>query len=133
MIRHIYQYELDFACTSASGTLSTLAKEKLNMSKLTKTMIASALAVAVAGPAAADEPYFFETFVSDKALKVKISGGNCKTTKFDFATSMLVLTNEIEVEEGFEDLFDFEQAGFWGLEGFTWAEVDSDVFGIYTT
>jgi hypothetical protein len=135
MIRHIYQYELDFACTSASGILYTLAKEKLNMSKFTNTLIASTLAVAVAGPASADVDFggylFADAFVSNKTLKVKVNPSNCKTTKFDFATSTLKLTNEIEGEG--KDLFEFEEAGFWELEGFTWTDLDPDLAGIYTT
>jgi hypothetical protein len=137
MIRHIYQYELDFACTSASGILYTLAKEKLNMSKFTNTLIASTLAVAVAGPASADVDFggylFADAFVSNKTLKVKVNPSNCKTTKFDFATSTLKLTNEIADGDGFKDLFEFEEAGFWELEGFTWTDLDPDLAGIYTT
>jgi hypothetical protein len=119
--------------------LYTLAKEKLNMSKFTKTLIASTLAVAVAGPASADIDYFFaEAFVSDKVLKVKVNPSSCKTTKFDFATSTLKLTNGLFDNSGTdpvldEDLFDFEEAGFWELEGFTWTALDPDLAGIYTT
>ena len=129
MIYHIYQYELDFACTSASGNLYTLAKEKLNMSKFTKAIIASALAVAVSGPAAADLP-FYDVYISDKPLKVNISGGNCKNTKVDFATSTLELFNEIDE---IDELTEVHGAGFWELFGFPWAEVDTDIGGLFTT
>jgi hypothetical protein len=121
MIRHIYQYELDFACTSASGILYTLAKEKLNMSKFTKPMIASVLAVAVAGPAAAavDDN---GTFVTTKATKAQVSPSNCKNTKFEFPAATL----EFYSDEGTED--GFANSGTYDLTGFTWAFA-TDLYG----
>lgn len=103
------------------------------MNTFTNTLIASTLAVAVVGPASADV-LFLDVFISDKVLKVDVKPSSCKNTKLDFATSTLVLTNEIaDGEGGFEDLFELEEAGFWELEGFTWVEVESDLGGIYTT
>jgi hypothetical protein len=114
--------------------LYTLAKEKLNMSKFTNTLIASTLAVAVAGPVSADDILFTDTFISDKKLTVKVNAANCKNTKFDFATSKLVLTNGIfDGEVLVDDLFELEEAGFWTLEGFTWTDLEPDLGGIYTT
>jgi hypothetical protein len=101
------------------------------MSKFTETLIASVLAVAVAGPAAADVD-FADTFVSNKPLKVKITGGNCKTTKFDFATSTLGLGEEIDFDEGLLRSV-FPGSGYYELSGFTWAVGPVDMVGNYVT
>ena len=107
MIRHIYQYELDFACTSASGTLYTLAKEKLNMSTFTKTLIASAMAVAVAGPAAADVPDGPSSRYVDANATVKITPSGCKNFKEEFNAVV----------------------GFGGIDDFGWVYVNGVLAG----
>lgn len=108
MIYHIYQYELDFACTSASGNLYTLAKEKLNMSKFTKTLTAAAVAVAVSGPVAAsdlNEGNQLGAYKGSKAT-VKITPSGCPNAK----------DKDIQLVVGFQELEPF--AGCWILTGY---------------
>ena len=89
------------------------------MSKFTKTLIASALAVAVAGPAAADVKTL-GTFIGDKS-KLSISPAGCPNLKL----------NKQQTSMGFGDL-DFlvpdveglAFAGCWGLAAFGWGDVD---------
>jgi len=103
-LSYLNQYELDFACTSASGNIHTLAKEKLNMSKFTNTLIASVLAVAVAGPAAAEvaeNGYFAGT-----NTKAQVKPSSCKNVTIEVPQSELF----------FEDNFGSRESGFWDLD-----------------
>ena len=103
-LSYLNQYELDFACTSASGNIHTLAKEKLNMSKFTNTLIASVLAVAVAGPAAAEvaeNGYFAGT-----NTKAQVKPSSCKNVTIEVPQSQLY----------FEDNFGSRESGFWDLD-----------------
>jgi hypothetical protein len=92
----------------------TLAKEKLNMSKLIKIVIASVLAVAVTGPAAAAyapraNPPIDGEYVGDK-LKAKLSLSACKNFSENKNVAKLRFTNN---NNG------FSQSGNGYLEGFT--------------
>jgi hypothetical protein len=118
MIRHIYQYELDFACTSASGILYTLAKEKLKMSTFSKTLIATAMAVAVAGPVNAD-PNFIGGYSGSKT-RLDITPSGCPNLRIKDRTTVVAFTPGIfEWTDEFLDVYEINIpfAGCWTMNG----------------
>jgi len=90
------------------------------MSKFTKTLIASAMSVAVAGPAAADVPDGSSDEYQDNRATVQISPSGCKNAKLEFQATV-----------GFGSIFDddgidFEEtpfAGCWAMTGFSFGDV----------
>ena len=80
------------------------------MSKFTKTMIASVLAVAVAGPAAADVKENGD-FVGTKTT-AKITPSGCKNSKVDIAQASLY----------FEDDPGYPESGSWDFTAFNTTE-----------
>ena len=80
----------------------------MNMSTLMKTVIASVLAVAVTGPAAADPLLFPGIYVGDN-LRVQIAPQGCKKFKTDKLPSQLV----------FDSAPTARQAGNFALTGYT--------------
>ena len=87
------------------------------MSKFTKTMIASALAIAVAGPAAADVPTGDLQRYEDGKAKVSLKPSGCKSVKDEFNAVV-----------GFGDAIDFDGndfpfAGCWAMTGYSYDDV----------
>jgi len=100
--------------------LYTLAKEKLSMSTFTKTLIASAMAIAVAGPAAADVPNGPGDRYEDGRATVKITPSGCKNAKLEFQAT--VGFGDILEDDGFEvDATPF--AGCWAMTGFAFGDL----------
>ena len=89
------------------------------MSKFTKTLIASVLAVAVAGPAAA-EVAENGVFKGTK-MTIQIKPGSCKNTKVDVALS------ELE----FESDSSYTESGYWYLEATDSIADYKDIEGAY--
>jgi hypothetical protein len=115
-------------------SLYTLAKEKLNMNTFTKTLIASAMAVAVAGTASAG-PKFIGAYQGDKTtLKITPAGcpnakANKQTTFIGFAPGSYGFIGEFE-----EFNINIPFSGCWSMTG-VGGILEPDVFdflrGIY--
>ena len=88
------------------------------MSKFTKTMIASALAVAVAGPAAADVPTGDLQRYEDVKAKVQISPAGCKKAKSEFQ-AVVGFGDTCDYDPGFE----FPFAGCWAMTGILFDDI----------
>ena len=89
------------------------------MVKFTKTMIASAMAVAMAGPAAADVPDGPGDVYEDGRATVQISPAGCKNLKVEFDAR--VGFGNVEDFEEFDFAFPF--AGCWAMTGFQFDDV----------
>ena len=102
------------------------------MSKFTKSLIAAALAVAVAGPAAAEVP-IAGTFVTTKDTKVQVKPQGCKSTKLEFPSATLdfFAGGQIPGVGGPVDVPGvFNESGYYELSGFVWGG-NTDMFGNY--
>ena len=90
------------------------------MSKYTKTLIASAMAVAVAGPVAADVPDNLGERYEDGRATIRIQPSGCKNNSTEFQAVV-----------GFGDIFeddgiDFEStpfAGCWAMTGYQFGDI----------
>ena len=89
------------------------------MSKFTKTLIATAMSVAVAGPAAADVPDGSGERYEDTNATVQISPSGCKNVKEEF--NAVVGFGSVQDFEGFDFAFPF--AGCWAMTGYSFDDV----------
>ena len=101
--------------------LYTLAKEKLNMNTFTKTLIASAMAIAVAGPAAADVPSSALGAYTGSKTDVKITPSGCKNGKLPNVDTVVGFGEIDDFGEFGLDSFPF--AGCWAMTGYSFDEV----------
>jgi len=90
------------------------------MSKFTKSLIAAALAVAVAGPAAADGVMENGTYNGTK-MKIQIKPSTCKNVNVDVPQAELELDNDSS----------YRQAGYWYLTGSVTIGDDDEIEGYY--
>jgi hypothetical protein len=89
------------------------------MSKFTKTLIATAMSVAVAGPVAADVPSGPGEVYKDTNATVKITPSGCKNLKEEF--NAVVGFGDINDFDDFDFFFPF--AGCWAMTGYSFDDI----------